>query len=322
MYKSMAWLQNTFRVGKKIWTSNDAENSRAIAGIAYALATNTDMPKFSTGMSVYNNHYHTQEDIKLMLEGTKHPDFIKTAYNELLKYIQSGIIYNRKFYSKDGWIQLSYGGHRDYGRQTVGCDFNTSGPRTFLKERKLHAYLMQCCCDNPVRRIRDIIEMDEDLDRMDDILSSMDDRDDCPEYEYIEPDYTVNFVFDKETLLANSAMAKNLAKSGRVIKGVLTTEEMQVKVDAGQTITCIRDNNAFFFSDDYCIGVNYLPQCLVSSSTVIPYDIMPREEFPDGLIKNVEEYISLHHKDKKQMNTVDELIDYLNTTYSRVTETV
>ncbi len=62
MYKSMAWLQNTFRVGKKIWTSNNVENERAMAGIAYALATNSTIGKFDTGMSIYHRKYRTSDE--------------------------------------------------------------------------------------------------------------------------------------------------------------------------------------------------------------------------------------------------------------------
>lgn len=176
MLKSIAWLQNTFRVGKKIWTSNDAQNSRAIAGIAYALATNRTIGEFDTGMSIYNRKHETSEDIQLMLDGVEHPDFIKIAYAELLKHSHSGIIYNRKFEYRNQYIKLSYGNRNGYRYNNISCQFNTYGPRTFLKEHKLYTYLMDCCCNNPQSRILSIIEMDKGLDIMVEILDSIDDR--------------------------------------------------------------------------------------------------------------------------------------------------
>lgn len=321
---TFAKLMDIFRVGRKIWCTNNASNSRLLATIAFNLATNMEQVK---GDYSYTYSYARKRNgnIKLIMDGVNHPAFYETAMSALMKDHTSGIIYRRELNSNYKYMSVFYNKQNKYQSQTVSECFNLSGPRTFLTKKKMIQYFKNCCTTKVAQAmIADIILYDEDADRMDEMFENMDDRCDYPDLEpvHVEPDYSVNFVFDKETLLTNSAMAKNLAKSGRSIKGVLTTEEMQAKVDAGQTITCNRDDNVFFFSDDYCIGVSYLPGCLVPSSTVIPYPISPREEFPDGLIKNVQEYINLHHKNKKQMNTVDELIDYLNTTYSRVTETM
>ena len=329
MQKTMSWLMNNFRVGKKVWFTNDTEVSRTLGGVAYALQTGIPLDQYETGPAIFGRYRGTPGFIEETLSGVKHPDFFKMAFEAVLKTAVAGVVYKRELLHKYEGIRLHYDRSSKYRYESVYVDFNMYGPRAFLKEKKLHSYLIECCL-NPEQKIFDILEHDEDCDRMDEAMDEMSKdwqeqgcENDLQEADWIEKrDYSVDYVFEKEKLLASSHMAKSLAKSGRSIKGVLTTEEMQDKVDAGQTITCYRDNNVFFFSDDYCMGVDYLPKCIVPSSSVIPYDVCPREAFPDGIIKNVEEYIKLHHSEKKQMNTVDELIDYLNATYSRATVTV
>lgn len=325
MQKTMAWLMNNFRVGKKVWFTNDTEVSRTLGGVAYALHMGIPLNQFETATGVFGRHRGTLGFTNAVLLGIKHSDFFKMAFKAVLRTVNSGVVYKREIRNKYGYLQLHYDHRSKYSYENVSTDFNMSGPRAFLSERKLHSYLIESCL-NAEQKIFDILEHDEDCDRMDKALDDMSrdwEGEDCvndlQNTDWIEKrDYSVNYVFEKEKLLTNSAMAKNLAKSGRSVKGILTTEEMQAKVDAGQTIQCVRDNNVFFFTDDYCMGVDYLPKCFVPSSTVIPHNVTPREAFPDGIIKNVQDYIRLYENDKKQLNTVDEFIDYLNANYSKI----
>lgn len=321
---TFAKLQDLFRVGRKIWCTNNAQNSRTLASIAFNLATNNEYVhgEFSWSYTFLKSNFSKWQ---LAINGVDHPLFYQKAMEALLKDSSSGIIYKRELSNLYSYISVFYNKQDKYQRQTVSQQLNSSGPRTFLTEKKLMRYFEHCCSNkNAKQLIMDILYFDRDCDAMDEAIRELDDHyhSHTPEPEYVEPDYTVPYVFEKEKLLTNSAMAKNLAKSGKQVKGVLTSEEMQAKVDAGQTITCIRDNNIFFFSDDYCIGVKYLPECICSSSTVIPHNVAPREEFPSGVVTNVKDYISIYQKDKRHIQTVDELIDYLNTTYSRVPEVV
>lgn len=118
--------------------------------------------------------------------------------------------------------------------------------------------------------------------------------------------------YTKEQLLSNSAQSKVLARDGRVSKGVLTSEEQQARLDAGhKSVQVIRDNEVFFFTDDYSMLYGLIPG-MSSSSTSVPMTIKPRPAFPDGWIHNVQDYIKVFEKDHRQINTMDELLTYLN----------
>ena len=97
-------------------------------------------------------------------------------------------------------------------------------------------------------------------------------------------------------------------------------EEMQFYQTDRLSVYTITDEKVFFFTDDYCLGHNYIPKCFVSSSTQIPHNVEPREELPDGVIRNVKDYIMIYEKDKRQLNTIDELIEYLNENYSLISK--
>lgn len=322
MQRSMAWLMRNFRVGKKVWQINDTEVGRTIAGAAYVY-----LMGYKPDDENIRRHYHEQRKAKggfaAMIEGCSKPGFADFAFKEIWKQVESGIVCKRKLNHKYGGIELYLDPKNNYRYESVYTDFNMHGPRTYLSERQIKAYILDACL-KAQSYISYICEHDDLCDQMDEAMDEMsrdweDDHDvDIQELMGVEQrDYSVDFIFDKETLLNNSHMAKSLKKAGRQIKGVLTKEEMQEKVDKGQTITCIRNNEVFFFTDDYCIGVDYLPRDLVSSSTVMPHEITPREAFPDGILKTVDDYIKLHHSEKRYIGTVDELIDYLNWMYSR-----
>lgn len=321
MQKTMSWLMNNFRVGKKVWQINDTEVCRTLAGFAYVLLMGYKPDEYNV-----RHYYHEQRkagDLSKLLEGCELPNFVELAFQELWKQVVSGVIYKRILNHKYGGIELHLDRKNQYSYDSVYTNFNMDGPRTHLTERQMKAYLLDACL-NARSRILYIADFDNECDQLDDAMDEMS-RDWEQDYDdhqgmndFIDQlDYSVDFVFDKETLLNNSHMSKLLTKSGKQIKGVLTKEEMQEKVDNGQTITCIRNNEVFFFTDDYCIGVGYLPRDLVSSSTVMPHEIAPREAFPDGILKTVDDYIKLHHVEKIYIKTVGELIDYLNKKYSR-----
>lgn len=315
MQRTMAWLMKNFRVGTKVWQINDAEVGRTLGGFAYMLLMGYK-PNEDDIRYYYNQQRKADGGLSNMLDGSDHPDFVELAFNELWKQVTSGVIYKRVLSHKYGGIELHLDRKNPYSYDSVYTNFNMEGDRVHPTERQMKAYLLDACL-SAKSRILYITDFDENCDQIDESMDFISGDWEDWEDEHIEPDYCVDFIFDKETLLNNSRMAKMLAKNGKQVKGVLTKEEMQEKVDSGQTVTCIKNNEVFFFSDDYCIGVDYLPRDLVAGSTGIPYEIAPREAFPDGLIKNVAEYIQLHHAEKRHIQTVDELIDYLNKTYSR-----
>lgn len=118
--------------------------------------------------------------------------------------------------------------------------------------------------------------------------------------------------YTKEQLLTNSSMSKTLARDGRKIKGVLTNHEQNQLAAAGRTFQVISDRNVFFFTDDYCMTVNILPD-FVPSSTVCPHYVKMRPSLPDGCIRTAEDFIKIYEQDKRQITSMDELVTYLNT---------
>lgn len=131
---------------------------------------------------------------------------------------------------------------------------------------------------------------------------------------------TVEKIFTKEDFLKNSHREKlrELYPNRAPVKGVLTKEEMQEEVELGKTITVFTnvDDDSYFFSDDYCIGVRYLPKSYVPASIGIPHKVVARESLPSGWVNNVDDYITIYHTEGKYLSTVDELIDHLNENFA------
>ena len=121
-------------------------------------------------------------------------------------------------------------------------------------------------------------------------------------------------MFTKEAILNASSHSRYLAKNGHYLKGVLTSEEAQFKLDNTQScsVMVISTLEIFFFTDDYCLGIGVLPKEFVSSSTQIPHRVKERPSLPDGQVKNVEDYINIYERYRLQITSIDELIEFLN----------
>ncbi len=119
-------------------------------------------------------------------------------------------------------------------------------------------------------------------------------------------------MYTKEKLLNNSTFAKMKKSKGVPIKGVLSKKEVEEQFGRNITSVANVDTNDFFFTDDYCIGVDYLPSEWVPSHTNLPIRVTKRDSLPDGIIDTVDKYISIFHNDGRLIETVEELIDTLN----------
>lgn len=118
--------------------------------------------------------------------------------------------------------------------------------------------------------------------------------------------------YTKEQLLTNSHMSKVLARDGRTVKGVLTSAEQNVLAAQGRSFQVISGPGVFWFTDDYCMGVNLLSKNYVPSSTVCPHHVKPRDSLPSGVIRTAEDFIKIYHKDDRQIKSIDELVAFLN----------
>lgn len=119
--------------------------------------------------------------------------------------------------------------------------------------------------------------------------------------------------YTKEQLLTNSSMSKMLARQGQTVKGVLTTAEQNALARLGRSFQVIDNGKVWWFTDDYCMGVNLLPKEFVPSSTVQGCRVAPRAGLPEGYVNTAEDYILVFQKGERQITSIDELVTYLNT---------
>ena len=119
-------------------------------------------------------------------------------------------------------------------------------------------------------------------------------------------------MYTKERLLNNSVFSKIRRNKGLPCKGVLTKEEAEKKAFDNVTTVTNVETGDFFFTDDYCIGVNYLPDDWVPCTTQLPSYVVPRETLSDGVVDTLDKYILIFHPEGRLIESVDELIDLLN----------
>lgn len=119
-------------------------------------------------------------------------------------------------------------------------------------------------------------------------------------------------IYDKEKLLTNSSFSKIMKGKGYSIKGVLSKKEAGEHFNGGVSVITNVDTQDFFFTDDYCLGVDYLPDDWVPSTTQLPRRVAPRETLPDGIVDTLDKYILIFHPKGRLIETVEELIDTLN----------
>ena len=119
-------------------------------------------------------------------------------------------------------------------------------------------------------------------------------------------------MYSKERLLNNSSFSKFMKAKGRSIKGVLSKKETEEHFKGSFDVITNVNTQDFFFTDDYCLGVNYLPDDWVPSTTGLPLRVVPRETLPDGVVDTLDKYILVFHPEGRLIESVDELIDLLN----------
>ena len=81
-------------------------------------------------------------------------------------------------------------------------------------------------------------------------------------------------------------------------------------------VQVISNQEVFWFTDDYTLGGDLLPKAFVPLSVHLPHKVSPREELPSGEVATIEDLINVYYKGKRQINTIDELVEYLNTKYA------
>lgn len=108
---------------------------------------------------------------------------------------------------------------------------------------------------------------------------------------------------------------------------ILTRSEMQSRLtDRRGSLNVLeigevsdKDQVVYFYISDYLFGHKVLPKNFVPSATAFPRTVQPRPGLEDGEILSLRDYEFVYHneKDKEQLiESIEELVDYLNTYYS------
>lgn len=99
-------------------------------------------------------------------------------------------------------------------------------------------------------------------------------------------------------------------------KGVLTSKEASdraFKIGTLITISSLK-HKVFFFSDDHCFGYESLPKDFVPCTSSLPQFVVPRDKLPSGAIRNTEDFIKIFHDGDRQITSLKELSEFLNST--------
>lgn len=90
--------------------------------------------------------------------------------------------------------------------------------------------------------------------------------------------------------------------------GYITTHTVSGDNSKGYCISKV-----VFFSDDHSFGYGVLPKEWVPCTSYLPFACVPRPGLPDGVVRTVEDYITVFHDPETLViETMEELVDYVN----------
>ena len=96
-----------------------------------------------------------------------------------------------------------------------------------------------------------------------------------------------------------------------VLSKGLTAQREQLLVHG---LTMVSNDEYFFLTDDGQFGWEICRQkgMLPVTYPSLPYVVGKREQFPDGVLRSIEDMIAVFEKNAIQLKTDQELVDYLN----------
>lgn len=71
----------------------------------------------------------------------------------------------------------------------------------------------------------------------------------------------------------------------------------------------------FFLADSFQFGIGVLPKNFVSICSSLIKHVAPRSGLEDGNIKNLQDFLFVFHSEDRQLNSIEELVEYLNNEY-------
>ncbi len=136
-------------------------------------------------------------------------------------------------------------------------------------------------------------------------------------------------LIEREAAIAKLSQAEQdeINKSGYrrsdQVTGFMSKEEAQKQLDSDTPHLLIKDNGlcligdrkVFFLSDDGGWGHTVLPKEFVAVSQRLPAFATPRPGLENGCIDTVDKFMLVYCRNEKLLNTIEELVDYLNENY-------
>lgn len=113
----------------------------------------------------------------------------------------------------------------------------------------------------------------------------------------------------KDQLLQSSVRMRN-----GIARGLLTSEEAFSRAKDSYDIITVSGNGVFFFADHHTFGVGVLSEdewCPCTAS--FPNMVVPRKHISDGMITTIDQYIYCYHRNDRQINSIEELVEFVNT---------
>lgn len=78
-------------------------------------------------------------------------------------------------------------------------------------------------------------------------------------------------------------------------------------------LAAISNGEVFFLTDDASFGHGVLPKSFMGMSMRMPSRVTPRPSVPDGWMETAEQFIAVFYADERQLSSLDELLEYVNT---------
>lgn len=121
-------------------------------------------------------------------------------------------------------------------------------------------------------------------------------------------------VITKEILLTSSYAGRRSQELGYNYKGVMTSDEAFLRLKETNKVIVISNTEYFFFSDDHHFGVEVFDRnTWIPCTTIFPLTIVARPGLKDGRVDTIEKYIKVFCSNLKQIESIDDLVNLLNT---------
>lgn len=104
-------------------------------------------------------------------------------------------------------------------------------------------------------------------------------------------------------------------KNGELFYEILNLELAEAMVERFERLSVVSCDQfkVMFFTNNHMFGYPVLDKNWVPTSfSKFPFQVVPREEFPEGIVATASDFKKLFYNDYTQLNSLDELLEFLN----------